>query len=200
MSFEQTPPNPDQAPLPVAPPAVPPIYRQDEFVRRPSAWTRPMQMGVGIYLVLSTLYSIATQFIFATDFKAVAARSVAKSFKASGRSFTQADIDQAVNLGLTFALVFGIIFAILFIVLAILTVTGTRTWVFWVDLVFLALGVLSLLSVVTSFTDLANSQLPAGARPLALLFGVADVGLLVWMIVGLVKYGPWAQEKVPAAL
>lgn len=200
MSLEQTPPNPDQAPLPVAPPAAPPIYRQDEFVRRPTAWTRPMQVGVAIYLVLSTLYSIATQFIFSSDFKAVAAKSVARSFKQSGRSFSPADVDQAVNLGLAFALGFGIILAILFIILALLTVTGTRTWVFWVDLVFIALGVLGLLTAVTSVTDPANSQLPAGARPLSLLFGLADLGLMVWMIVGLVKYGPWAQEKVQAAL
>lgn len=199
MSFEQTPGDPGPAPLPMAPSA-PPIYRQDEFVRRATAWTRPMQMGVAAYLVLSTVYSLASQFIFAADFKALATRSVARSLRQSSRTFTQADIDQAVSIGLTVGLVIGIVIAILFIVLTILTVTGTRTWFFWVDLVFLALGLFGLLSVVSAFADPANATLPAGTRPLSLFVSLADLGLVVWMIVGLVKYGPWAQEKVPAAL
>jgi hypothetical protein len=200
MSFEQAPPDSGQAALPSAPAAVAPIYRQDEFVRSPTSWTRPMQLAVAAYLVISTLISLASQLVFANEVKAIAAAQMAKSFKASGRAFTDADVKSAVDLGLALALVFGLIFAIIFVVLAILSVTGTRTWVFWVDLVLLALGIFGLLSAVTSFSDPASAQIPAGARPFSLLSGLADLGLVVWMIVALVKYGPWAQEKVPAAL
>ncbi len=159
-----------------------------------------MQMAVAAYLILSPLLSLVSDFVFNSDLRAIAAASVTRQFKASGRAMTDAQINSAVDIGITVAIVFGVIFAIIFIVLAILTITRARTWVFWVDLVFLAIGVFSLISTLSSFGGGAGATVPAAARPFALVLGLADAGLVVWMVLGLVKYGPWAQEKAPATL
>jgi len=180
------------------PPA--PVYRQDEFVRQATGWTRSMQVAVAAYLVVSVVLGLLTQLIFRDQFKVLAAAQVAKQFRASGRAFTDADLKQAVDLGLGFALVFGVIFGIIYVVLALLTVSKPRTWVFWVDFVLLALGVLGLISSVSALLNPSGATLPSGAAALSLVIGLVDLALVIWMLVGLVKYGPWAQEKVPATL
>lgn len=177
-----------------------PVYRQDEFVRQATAWTRPMQVAVASYLVVSTVINILTELIFANELKSLAAVQVAKQFRASGRTFTDADVRQAVDLGLSLGLVFGGVFGILFLVLALLTVSKARTWVFWVDLVLMALGVLGLLSSVGALTSPASATMPSGAAAISAAVGLVNLGLVAWMVAGLVKYGPWAQEKVPATL
>lgn len=159
-----------------------------------------MQVGVAAYLVVSTVIGLVSQVMFRSDYKVLAAAQVAKQFKASGRAFTSGDVNQAVDIGLTVGLVFGVVFGILFIVLAILTAGKPRTWVFWVDLVFLALGVLGLVSSVGAVTNPGAATMPSGVAAVSLLTGLVDLALVAWMIIGLVKYGPWAQEKVPAAL
>jgi hypothetical protein len=206
MTFEPTPPPggaplpPGAGPVPAAEPGGAPVYRQDEFVRRPTSWTRPMQVAVAASLIISTIVNLASDFIFADDVRRTAALQVTKQFQASGQPVTDASIKSAVDLGMTIAIVFGVIIGLVFVGLAILTLGKPRTWVFWVNVVFLALGLFGLLSAVTSFTDSANASIPANLRPVSLVLGLVDAGLLAWLVVGLSRSGPWAQEKVPAAL
>ncbi|GAC1579897.1 MAG: hypothetical protein NVS3B24_14260 [Candidatus Dormibacteria bacterium] len=182
------------------PPITAPVYRQDEFVRRPTAWTQPMLTGVAIYFVLSPLLSLAVTLMFRGDMARLTEAAMRKSNGQGARALTEAQIHDLATLGFTVSLVVAGVLLLVFGLLAYLTYSKPRTWVFWVDAVLLALGATSLVSGLVGLLVRSEISLPAGANLLSAASGAVSAALLAWMVAGLVRFGPWAQEKVPATL
>ena len=196
MSFEQPPPL--AAPQPAPGPPAAPIYRQqpEQLVRRPTAWTRPMQQAVAVYLVIAPVVTILLQLVFRDEYRRLAVAQALKSIQTNPGA-AALDPSQLADIGLTVALVIGVVFGILYIVLAALVISKPRTWVFWVAGAVLALQSIGLIiSVVNLFV--AEPSTPRTAAVIGVILGLFAAGALAWMIAGLVKYGPWAQEKVRA--
>ena len=87
-------------------------------------------------------------------------------------------------------------------VCAVLVIGALRrwTWTFWVVLVLLGLGTLALpfnlISAVAGSTYAASLYgLPAWTTWLSVAIGIPNAALFVWMVVAIVRFGPWATTK-----
>jgi hypothetical protein len=157
--------------------------------REPTPWTRPMQLGAAALFAAEAVYSVLTSFIFINH------DSMLKAIQAQGTQFPSGtNVDDAVNLaiGLTYGAV--IFFGILELVAALGSFLGWR-WMFWVALVLFGLGALGGIINLGTLARPSTSPVPFGVQAVSELISLATLGLFVWMLVGLVKYGPWAMKK-----
>jgi hypothetical protein len=73
------------------------------------------------------------------------------------------------------------------------------TWMFYVVLVLFGLGVLGLpVNIVTLLagrSNLSGFNMPSGFIWLSIGFGLIGTALFVWMLVAVIRYGPWAMAK-----
>jgi len=79
------------------------------------------------------------------------------------------------------------------------------TWLYYVTLVLLGLGLLSLpLNLANLVTGRVVTSTASFAFPTWYLYVVVGIGLLgaglfVWMLIAMIRYGPWAMRRVPPA-
>ena len=70
---------------------------------------------------------------------------------------------------------------------------------FYVVLVLLGLGVLGLpyniVTLVSARSTLSGFNLPPGFAWLSIGFGILGTALFIWMLIAVVRYGPWAMAK-----
>jgi hypothetical protein len=78
------------------------------------------------------------------------------------------------------------------------------TWMFWAVVVLLGLGALGL--PINLYSALAGSTyagnlygLPSWTYWLSVGVGIPGAALFIWMLVALVRYGPWATTKTTAS-
>ena len=190
----------DQSPPLAAPPPGPPqapVYRQqqDVLVRRPTAWTRPMQVALATYLVIGTLVSLGLQLVLRDEYRRLALAQAVKSSQANPGVVL--DPNQLADISVTLGLVLGIVFSILYVVLAVLVLAKPRTWVFWVAGAVMTLQALGFIAALVNLF-LPEPSIPRAGAAIGSILGLAGAAILAWMVAGLVKYGPWAQEKVRA--
>jgi hypothetical protein len=157
--------------------------------REPTPWTRPMQMITAALFVLSALSSIISTAIFVNH------DSVLRAIKAQGTQIPSGiDIDTVVgfSIGVTWAIV--IFFAVLEVGAAIGSYLGWR-WIFWVALVLFGLSGISALTNIGSLTHPDRSPIPIGGVIASEVFAICGLAIFIWMLVGVIKYGPWAMKK-----
>jgi hypothetical protein len=156
--------------------------------REPTSWTRPLQLATAGYLVLSIVVSLITSALF------INATSVERAVRAQNPSMASDQIQTAVSVGVAFAWAFVIVLAVVSLVVAIGSFLGWR-WMFWVALVWLGL---SSLGVITNLNSLANTRTqvqPVWSSAVAELLSLVALGLFIWLLVSVVRYGPWAMRK-----
>jgi hypothetical protein len=161
--------------------------------REPTAWTRPLQLATAAYLIVGLVYSVLTTALFLT------AANMERVLRTSNANISGDQVSQAVNFSILAAWAVVIVLAAVSLLLAVGSFLGWR-WVFWVALVWLALNSIGVLS---NLNALANSQTqvePVGVLAGSLLLSLVALGLFIWFVVALVRYGPWAMKKpgVPA--
>jgi hypothetical protein len=161
--------------------------------REPTAWTRPLQLATAAYLIVGLVYSVLTTALFLT------AANMERVLRTSNANISGDQVSQAVNFSILAAWAVVIVLAAVSLLLAVGSFLGWR-WVFWVALVWLALNSIGVLS---NLNALANSQTqvePVGVVAGSLLLSLVALGLFIWFVVALVRYGPWAMKKpgVPA--
>jgi hypothetical protein len=99
-----------------------------------------------------------------------------------------------VNITIGFAIAFAIVVAILELVAAVGSYLGWR-WMFWPVLVICGLTAIGALLGLFSFARTSSSPIGAGGLVISELLDLAGAAVFVWMLVGLVKYGPWAMKR-----
>ena len=85
-------------------------------------------------------------------------------------------------------------------VVAIIGVIRRWTWVFYAVLVLLGLETISFpFAVLSAFTSssLSPMKLPAALSAASIAFGVVAVALFVWMLIAVIRRGPWAMTRPP---
>jgi hypothetical protein len=191
---------PDQNPFAPSPGFVPPggespLLREDEFVREPTPYTRPLQVAMAAYLLVSAVLGLALSLAYKDQLRVAILDQVQKSVATSGRSMTPEALQQASDFGVMGVFGAAIIGLVIALVLAILSLAKPRTWVLIVDLVFLGLGALGVFRGPG-----ANPNAPGAMAPLSFLSALVALAIFVAALVALIRIGPWAMRKVPATL
>ena len=88
------------------------------------------------------------------------------------------------------------------IVVVVLVGTWRRwTWMYYVVLVLLAFQIIGLPDQVAGaaglFRDQPTVQLPAAAFAVGVASGLLATALFTWMLVALLRRGPWATRRLP---
>jgi hypothetical protein len=161
--------------------------------REPTAWTRPLQLVTAAYLVVGLVYSVVTTALFLT------AANMERVLRASNASLGGDQVSQAVNFSILAAWAVVIVLSVVSLLLAVGSFLGWR-WVFWVALVWLALNSVGVLSNLNALANSGTQVEPAGVVAGSLLLSLVALGLFIWFVVALVRFGPWAMKKpgVPA--
>jgi len=158
-------------------------------VREPTPWTRPMQLATAAFFAVQAIYSVIVSVIFINH------DTMLRVMRAQGTSIPQStDLDTVINISIFFALAFVIVIAVLELVAAVGSYLGWR-WMFWVALVLFALGGIGALTNLGTFAHPDTSALPIAAVAVSEIFSIASLALFIWLLVGVIKYGPWAMKR-----
>jgi len=147
-----------------------------------------MQMAVAAYFVLTTMFSVLSTLIFINH------DSLLKVMQAQGNLPQGTDIGQVVNIALGVVYAVLVFFAIIYLVAAIGSYLGWR-WMFWAVLVLLGFGSIGAITNLGNFSRPNQTEVPVWGIAVSEVFSLIALALFVWLIVGLVKYGPWAMKK-----
>jgi hypothetical protein len=103
---------------------------------------------------------------------------------------------------MTGALWVAAVFGVAIAVVAVIGALNRWTWIYYVILVFLGLGAISLpvdlISALggSSVSSASGFGLPSWTYWLSLATAIPGTALFIWMLVAIVKRGPWAMRKV----
>jgi hypothetical protein len=157
--------------------------------RFPTPWTRPMQLAATGLFALSAISGVVMTFAFVNH------DSVLRSVNAQGTQIpTGTDIDTIVNAAVAFTYVVAIFFAVLDLVAAVGSYLAWR-WMFWAVFVLCGFSTIGALINLRSLANAAQSPIPLGGLVVSELIALLAAALFVWLLVGLVKFGPWAMKR-----
>jgi hypothetical protein len=157
--------------------------------REPTPWTRPMQLAAAGLLLVEAVVSVATTLIYVNH------DNMLKAIKAQGTQIPSgSSIDAVINIAIAGTIGVVVFFAVCELVAAIGSYLGWR-WIFWVVLVVFAFGSLDALTGVFTLARSDTSPVPLPGLLIRELLSILALATFVWMLVGLVKFGPWAMRK-----
>jgi hypothetical protein len=157
--------------------------------REPTPWTRPMQLASAGLLALSALSGIVLSIAFLNH------DSVLRALQANGTQVPPGtDINTLVNVTIGIAWAAVAAFGLLQLVAAVGSYLGWR-WVFWAALVLFALSGLSAITNLGALTNANRSTSPIGALVWNELVALASLAMFIWMLIGAIKFGPWAMKR-----
>jgi hypothetical protein len=158
-------------------------------VREPTSWTRPLQMAAAALFVAEALFSVIVSLIY------VNAETMRRVLEAQGTSIPQGtDVETVINITVVTTLAVVVVIALCEIVAAIGSYLGWR-WMFWVALVLFGLGSIGAATNIGSLIKPESSPIPVWGLALNEIFSLASLALFVWMLVAVVKFGPWAMKR-----
>jgi hypothetical protein len=156
--------------------------------REPTPWTRPMQLVSAGLFAISAVSSVITTAIFVNH------DTMLKALKAQNSLPAGTDVETVV--GVSLAITWGIVifFAVLEVVAAVGSYLGWR-WVFWAALVLFGLSGISAFTNLSTLFNASKSPVPVGGLIASEVFSLLGLAMFVWLLVGVIKYGPWAMKK-----
>lgn len=175
-------------------------YRQPPSVRVPTSWTLPMQYAVAAWYVLSGIYALSLPFWLSDTM----ARAMNQSFQRQVQLSPRATPPPPEFFNAMTSMMSGLLWvtAIIAVAICAVAVIGALkrwTWTFWVILVLMGLGTLSLpFNLVSALLGTRYSGtygLPTWSVWLSVAYGIPGAALFVWMLVALIRYGPWAMTR-----
>jgi len=175
--------------------------------REPTSWTRPLQIAVAAFYALQGLYVLTLPFWMSGTISQAMNQAIKRQEQLNPTATPPpADFANAmtsfVDVALWVAAVFGVVIAAVVVIGAL----SRWTWMFYVVLVLLGLGAISLpLNLVSavggsSVGAASGFSLPGWAYWLSLVTSIPGTALFVWMLVAMAKHGPWAMRKVAPAV
>ena len=164
------------------------------MVRAPTPWTKPIQNAVAGFNAISIVYLIVLALLLSTEMSQMISQPLYPN--------SPPPPAQAVT-GITafFSFVFfaGSLIGIVLCVVIIIGALKRWTWVFYVVLVFGGLSTIGLpFNLVGAIQRSVTPGVPSVAAWeswLQVLYGTASAALFAWMLVALIRYGPWATMK-----
>jgi hypothetical protein len=157
--------------------------------REPTPWTRPMQLAVAGFFVLETLFSILTSALFINH------DSMQRVMQAQGTSIPAGtDLNTIISISIVLAWVVVAVLGVIDLVAALGSYLGWR-WMFWVALVLLAFGAIGAVTNLNTFAHPQSSPVPTWGVAIGELLSIASLALFIWLLIGAIRFGPWAMKK-----
>jgi hypothetical protein len=181
-----------------------------------TSWTRPLQYGViGWYLLSSALF-LSLPFWMSGWLTDVMKQSINESIQRQAQLYPSASplppdvatsITDLTTTTVTFVLWFAVAFGLALSVLAIVGAVKRWVWLYYAVLVLLGLGLLDLpvtlinLATGGSVTSAASGvtiTLPSWFLWATTISYIPAVGLFAFMLIAIVRRGPWGMTRPPA--
>jgi hypothetical protein len=148
-----------------------------------------MQLGAAALFVANVAYSVISSLVFINH------DSMVKVLKAQGTTTPRGiTIDAMADAALAIAIATLVFIGILYLVAAVGSFLGWR-WIFWAALVLFGLGASGTLTNLSYFAKPSTSPVPIGAVAISELLSIASLAMFIWMLVGVIKFGPWAMKR-----
>ena len=174
-------------------------------LREPTSWTRPLQYAVIAYYSLTGLYgALSPLFLYGSmrDYlHSVAAQSAQQAQQSNPGASPPPDLTPFFDAMLPWILGVSAVFAVAIAAVVIIGALNRWRWLYYVLLVFLGLGVLGLPFTILSATGVTATaaRVPSpigGTGWVSVGFSILGAALFVWMLVALIRRGPWAMRRV----
>ena len=175
--------------------------------RQATSWTRPLQIAVAAWYAIQGLYALTLPFWMSAPIAQAVNQAIQRQEQLNPAP-TPPPADFAngltsfVEVALWFAALFGVVIAVVVVVGAL----SRWTWIYYVVLVLLGFGAISLplnlVSALSGSSVAATSgfSLPAWTYWLSLATSIPATALFVWMLIAVIKRGPWGMTRVASAV
>lgn len=168
--------------------------------REPTPWTQPLQYAVAAWYGLSALFTATLPFWMGGTMNQIMNQAIqrqeANSVEPLPPGFSDT-MTTMMNGILWFSAIVGAAVAVVAIVAAI----RRWTWAYYAILVLLGLGLIGLpvnLANAASGGSINSMQgftMPMWSTWFSIGSGLVSAALFVWMLIALVRYGPWAMRR-----
>src|SRR5713101_5355377 len=152
----------------VAPAFAPyPSYQQPASPRRPTPWMKPMQYAVAAWYAVSGLYALSIPFWMPGTMSQMINQSIQRSTAQNPEvSPPPAEV--------------------------VSSITTMMSGVLWIAAIILPFNIIGALA---GSTPLNPYSLPVWVTWLSVVLGIPGTALFVWMLVAVIRYGPWAMTR-----
>jgi hypothetical protein len=176
-------------------------------LRQPTSWTRPLQYSVAGWYALQAVYALALPFWMTGPM----AQAMTEGLRRQQQLYPTVspppvEFTSAMTSILGGVLWVGALFGLAISLVAIVGALNRWAWTYYVVLVLLGLSAISLpINLINAFSGSAISaasgfSLPSWTYWLGLVLAIPAAALFIWMLVALIKRGPWAMAKVSPAV
>ena len=170
--------------------------------REPTSWTRPIQYSVIAWYLWSIAFVLSEPFWLGGVANGIVNQSFQRQQQLNPEVSPppQAVLDMMSNIMSASIVLTAFVYAAVFVVI-IVGAWKRWVWMYWVVLVLLGLTSLLLpIQLVSALVTLPNVSsraitLPGWVQPVQILTSLPAVALFVWMLVALIKRGPWAMRR-----
>ena len=176
-------------------------------VREPTSWTRPLQIALAAWYAFQGLYALTLPFWMGDPMTQAFNQAMQRQQQLNPAvTPPSADFMNAMTSMMGGLLWVAAIFGLAIAAVAVVGALNRWTWIYYAVLILLGLGAISLpLDLVNGVGGPAVTGAPGFSMPswtywLGVATAIPDAGLFIWMLVALVKRGPWAMRKVTPQL
>jgi len=158
--------------------------------REPTPGTRPMQLAAAGLFAVEAVYSIVVTLLFVNH------DSMLKALNAQGTQLQTSgtSIDTVINFAIAGTIAVVVFFAVCQLVAAAGSYLGWR-WMFWAAFVLFGLGGLGAFTDIPTLFRPDTSPIPLPGVLISELLAVVSLAIFVWMLIGVIRFGPWAMKK-----
>jgi hypothetical protein len=175
--------------------------------RQPTSWTRPLQYAVAGWYGVQAVYAATLPFWLSGPMTQAMTQSIQRQQQRQPTvSPPPAEFVSMMGSMMTSTLWFSAAIGIAISVVVIIGALQRWTWLYYVVLVLLGFSTISLpLEAVSVFAGPALSAVQGFSMPswmywLGFLLSIPAAALFVWMLIALIRRGPWAMTRVAPQL
>jgi len=182
----------------MAPPA--PHYQPPATPRVPTPWTKPMQYAVAAWYVVSGLFALSAPLWLSGQMNDLMNQAIQRQTSLNPNvSPPPPEFVATMTSMMSGILWVSALAGVAISTVAVIGALKRWTWMFYVVLVLFGLGILGLpvniVTLLSGRSNLSGFNMPPGFIWLSIGFGLIGTALFVWMLVAVIRYGPWAMAK-----
>ena len=169
--------------------------------REPTPWTQPLQYAVIAWYGLSVIVAGTLPFWLGPTMSQVMNNAIQRQ-EANSIQPLPPDFGDTVNAMVNGMLWFTAVFALAIAVVAIVAAIRRWTWAYYAMLVLLGFGLFGLPANIANaasggaLNTMQGYSMPMWTAWFGIGTGLVAAALFLWMLIALVRYGPWAMKRV----